>query len=72
MELHLLLTVSSLCFQAVAEQLAVLHGDIWSALFSSTSQQDELTKSSVDYEPDDCVHTENEPLGQTQRLMKLM
>lgn len=38
MDLHLLLNVRSLCFEAVTEQLAVLHGNIWPALFCSTSQ----------------------------------
>lgn len=38
MDLHLLLTVSSLCFEAVTELLVVLYGNIWSALFCSTSQ----------------------------------
>lgn len=47
MDLHLVLTVSSLCFEAVTEQIVVLHSNIWSALFCPTSQLDERVRSSA-------------------------
>lgn len=71
MDLHLLLTVSSLCFEALTEQLVVLHGNIWSALFCSTSQPDKYTKPSVVSELDCYMHTGNKPLGHTEKTSEI-